>query len=188
MFFPRDLLLPVFFRCCCSKVGFLFVLTSLNVCVLLHYCRGRLFGLNPKASSAAFSSVPLSLAYAASERPALNLLANRTASPLSDLDALTASLTDVQTQLRRVLSYVQSVVKGDQPGDPVVGRFILDSIAKVPVGSAYSTSTEEGDQPTSTTQLEALFNSHLQDVLMVSYLANLVRGQAEISSRMALLA
>lgn len=148
-----------------------------------------LFGLNYKASSAAFSSVPLSLTYAASERPALNLLAKRTASPLSDLDVLAASLTDVQAQLRRVLSYVQAVVKGEQEGDPVVGRFILDSIAKVPVGQAYSSSaSDEESQPTSTTQLEELFNSHLQDVLMVSYLANLVRGQAEISSRLTLLA
>lgn len=149
-----------------------------------------LFGLNYKPSSAAFSSVPLSLSYAASERPALKLLANRTPSPLSDLDALAASLKDVQSQLRRVLSYVQAVVKGEQEGDPVVGRFILDAIAKVPVGSAYSnTSREDGEsQPSSSTQLEELFNSHLQDVLMVSYLANLIRGQAEISSRITLLA
>lgn len=149
-----------------------------------------LFSLNYKGSSTTFNALPLTLSYAASERPALTLLAQRTPAPFSDLDALAASLTGVQTRLGRVLTYVPAVVQGEQEGDPVVGRSLLDAIAKVPVGSAVSLGKVDDREikSTSSTTLEELFNSHLQDVLMVSYLANLVRGQAEISSRLTLLA
>ena len=35
-------------------------------------------------------------------------------------------------------------------------------------------------------ELERMFNSHLQDVLMVVYLSNLVRAQFDLANRLAL--
>ncbi|KDN38950.1 Mov34-domain-containing protein [Tilletiaria anomala UBC 951] len=136
-------------------------------------------GLTPKASSTAFLPLPVNLFYSPSERPALSMLASQTSTPMSDMDALAASLKQVQAQLDRVLTYVRQVISGERRGDPAIGRFILDAISKVPVGSATN---ENGES-----KLEELFNTHLQDILMVSYLANVVRGQAEISSRLTLL-
>lgn len=150
------------------------------------------------------------------ERPALSLLAgtnptlansNGSSVILSDMDALAASLRTVQQQLARVLEYVRDVLAGKREGDPVVGRYVIDAVSTVPISAKEqgSAGIEEG-----ATQLETLFNAHLQvsrcglrmtsrlslivifiicvqDVLMVSYLANVVRAQAEVASRLTLL-
>lgn len=90
--------------------------------------------------------------------------------------------------LDRVLAYVQSVLSGEVKGDAAVGRYLMDALGP---------STEDLEK--------GGFNSHLQvssssaaftgsqmtscaaqDTLTVSYLANLVRSQAEVSARLAL--
>jgi len=73
----------------------------------------------------------------------------------------------------RVQVYVQSVIEGEIEGDPAIGRFLLD---------ALNTTTEGLEKG----KLESLFNTHVQDTLMVTYLANLVRSQAEVSTRLTL--
>ena len=89
--------------------------------------------------------------------------------PASDLELLERSLVSVSEMLDRVLSYVQSVLSGEVKGDAAVGRYLMDALGP---------STEDLEK--------GEFNSHLQDTLTVSYLANLVRSQAEVSSRLAL--
>lgn len=155
-------------------------------------------GLTPKAENAVFTPLPVTLLAAPSERPSLSLLAGISASSaatggssvvgtgpgvlMNDMDALAASLQTVQAQLQRVLQYVREVVQGKRKGDPVVGRYVMDAVSTVPIGNAAADTKDGG-----ASQLETLFNSHLQDVLMVSYLANVVRAQAEVSSRLTLL-
>ncbi|KAK0536875.1 hypothetical protein OC834_001005 [Tilletia horrida] len=159
-------------------------------------------GLVPKAENAVFVPLPVTLLQTAAERPALNLLAQTASAsasspsqqqtqsqsqsqsqsqlpaagpgPVSDMVALTRALTQVQDQLDRVLSYVRDVLDGKRAGSPAVGRYLIDTVAMAPGGIAPE-------------KLESLFNGHLQDVLMVSYLANVVRAQAEISTRLNLL-
>ena len=70
--------------------------------------------------------------------------------------------------LDRVLTYVRSVLAGEVEGDVALGKYLLDTLN------------------TSTKGFEKGFNTHLQDTLMMSYLANLVRSQVEVSSRLAL--
>ena len=106
--------------------------------------------------------------------------------PSSDLDLLERTLTSVSEMLDRVLAYVQSVLSGEVKGDSAVGRYLMDALGP------DSEDLEKGE-----------FNSHLQvrashqrprthadsplqDTLLVSYLANLVRSQAEVSARLAL--
>ncbi|KAI0775379.1 hypothetical protein BC629DRAFT_1582989 [Irpex lacteus] len=89
--------------------------------------------------------------------------------PATDLDILERALESVTEMLDRVLSYVRSVLAGEVKGDAAVGRYLFDT---------FGASTEELEK--------GAFNSSLQDTLMVSYLANLVRSQAEVSSRLAL--
>jgi translation initiation factor 3 subunit F len=68
----------------------------------------------------------------------------------------------------RVLVYVRKVLSGEVEGDKAVGKLLLDALS------------------TSTKGFEKGFNVHLQDTLMMNYLANLLRSQVELSSRMAL--
>ncbi|CAO1626646.1 unnamed protein product [Parajaminaea phylloscopi] len=148
-------------------------------------------GHAPKAENAVFVPLPVTLLSTLPERPALSLLASQTATSqdgvaapqvaagqiVPDLTALTQSLQQVQGQLRRVLSYVRDVTEGKVQGDEVVGRHLLDTIARIPIGA----STAEGKD------VSEIWNSSLQDVLMVSYLSNIVRAQAEVASRLTLL-
>lgn len=68
----------------------------------------------------------------------------------------------------RVLTYVRRVLDGEIEGDKSVGKSLLDALN------------------TSTKGFEQGFNAHLQDTLMMNYLANLLRSQVELSSRMAM--
>jgi translation initiation factor 3 subunit F len=121
--------------------------------------RSSPLGLTPKASSTAFLPLPVNLFFSASEAPALSLLARNTNTPLSDMDALALSLQQVQQQLDRVLAYVRDVIAGKREGDAAIGRFILDAITKVPVGSGTNANGES--------KLEELFNTHLQVSVLV---------------------
>ncbi|KAG8926654.1 hypothetical protein FRC03_007673 [Tulasnella sp. 419] len=134
-------------------------------------------GVHPKPENCTFIPVPVELRFHDAERSGVNLLASAS-SPVStsknELDLLEKSIRDVIEMIDRVLSYVQSVTSGQTKGDERVGRYLLDTLSENVHG------LEKG-------RLETLFNSHLQDTLMVSYLSNLVRSQVEISSRLALL-
>jgi len=72
----------------------------------------------------------------------------------------------------RVLAYVRRVLAGEVPGDKALGRYLMDTLGISPFG-------EKGGE-------DKTFNAALQDTLMISYLANLIRAQAEVSSRLAL--
>lgn len=69
--------------------------------------------------------------------------------------------------LNRVLAHVQAILRGEVPPDPALGKYLWEVLGAAP--------DEEGGWATS-----------LQDSVMVSYLANLVRGQAEVAARLAL--
>jgi len=138
-----------------------------------------LVGISPKPENCVFVPVPVELRFRETEKSGLDLLASASSAaavpgvtrPISDLEALEQSIKSVTAMLDRVLSYVRSVLAGEVQGDPAVGKYLLDTFA------ASTDNLEKGG-----------FNANLQDTLMVSYLANLVRSQAEISSRLALAA
>jgi len=92
--------------------------------------------------------------------------------------------------LDRVLTYVRGVVAGEIKGDPAVGRYLMD---------ALGANTEDLEKNGFNASLQVCFKKSRgsiprlmggwdpQDALMISYLANLVRSQVEVSSRLALL-
>lgn len=133
-----------------------------------------LLGATWKPEDCVFISLPTTLLTSSPEQTALCFLSQEKPEVLTDLDALKASLEQLQAQLERVLTYVRKVLSGEIEGDKAVGRYLSDTISVVPAGL-------KGDE------LNALFNSHLQDVFMVSYLANMVSTQADMSARLALL-
>lgn len=133
-----------------------------------------LLGASVKPENCMFFSLPTTLLTSEPEQTALSSLAAGESEGKSDLEALDASLEQVRSKLEQVLAYVRRVVAGEEPGDVAVGRFLGDTIGVVPAGL---------DGPA----LEKLFNTHLQDAFMVSYLSKVISAQAETSTRLALL-
>ncbi|KAK0206900.1 JAB1/Mov34/MPN/PAD-1 ubiquitin protease-domain-containing protein [Desarmillaria ectypa] len=133
-------------------------------------------GVFPRPENCVFVPVPVELRFHDAERSGLDLLTSTAASPnstsnqpLADLEILEQSIQNVSDMLDRVLTYVRSVLAGETKGDPALGRYLMDTLG------ASTDDLEKGG-----------FNASLQDTLMISYLANLVRAQAEVSSRLAL--
>ncbi|EIN10505.1 Mov34-domain-containing protein [Punctularia strigosozonata HHB-11173 SS5] len=129
-------------------------------------------GVQPKPENCVFVPVPCELRFTPAERSGFDLLASASDSPtepITDLEQLEAAIKTVSSMLDRVLAYVRSVLSGEVKGDAAIGRYLMDTLG------ASTEDLEKGG-----------FNTALQDTLMVSYLANLVRSQAEISARLAL--
>merc|ERR1711939_235397 len=91
---------------------------------------------------------------------------------VAPLVSLNGMLGEVAGMLDSVLSYVK---QGKIAGDAKIGRYLLETLASVPLATTSKGSFDED------------FNSHLADLLMVSYLANVVRVNLEVSARASML-
>ncbi|KAJ7490290.1 JAB1/Mov34/MPN/PAD-1 ubiquitin protease-domain-containing protein [Mycena galericulata] len=136
-------------------------------------------GVFPKPENCIFVPVPVRLQFQETERSGLDLLTqtalspnSTTAQPVTSIANLDTALTTVSQMLDRVLAYVRKVLAGEVEGDKALGRYLMDTLGVAAIG-------EKGGE-------DKAFNASLQDTLMISYLANLVRAQAEVSSRLAL--
>lgn len=94
-----------------------------------------------------------------------------TAQFVAPLVSLQGMLTEVSKMLDTILNYVKQVNEGAIQGDAKIGRYLLETLASVPMATS------------SKAQFEEDFNSHLADLLMVSYLANVVRVNLEVGAR-----
>ncbi|KAJ7129373.1 Mov34-domain-containing protein [Mycena epipterygia] len=136
-------------------------------------------GVFPKPENCIFVPVPVRLQFQDAERSGLDLLTqtalspnSTTAQPVTSIANLDTTLNTVSQMLDRVLAYVRQVLAGEVVGDKALGRYLMDTLGVGAIG-------EKGGE-------DKAFNASLQDTLMISYLANLVRSQAEVSSRLAL--
>ncbi|KAF8260633.1 hypothetical protein EI94DRAFT_1773667 [Lactarius quietus] len=125
-------------------------------------------GVFPKPENAVFVPIPVTLRANDAERSGLHLLENAPTSPVGELAQLESTLESVLEMLDRVLEYAQEAAAGN-PADAALGRYLMDAL-----GGGAEELGKGG------------FASSLQDTLMMSYLANLVRAQAEVSARLAL--
>jgi len=125
-------------------------------------------GVFPKPENAVFVPIPVTLRANDAERSGLHLLENAPTSPGGELAQLESTLSGVLEMLDRVLAYAQEAAAGN-PADAALGRYLMDAL-----GGGAEELGKGG------------FASSLQDTLMMSYLANLVRAQAEVSARLAL--
>lgn len=129
------------------------------------------------ADSAAFIPVPYEIRYSEADRSALEMIANakdredRTTSILTDIESLERAIEDVISMLDRVAKYVENVIEEEAPPSVALGQFLLNALALAP-------KVEPAD-------IERDFNNHIQDVLVVSYLANTIRTQMDLSNRLA---
>lgn len=89
---------------------------------------------------------------------------------MSDVQAVRNSIKSLITLLDEAVEVVESVQSGSRPADPAVGRGISDAIGSVP-------SMSEKD-------FRSMFDDAVEDVLMVSYLASLVKAQIALSQKL----
>ncbi|MEW5318882.1 MAG: hypothetical protein WDW38_010066 [Sanguina aurantia] len=131
----------------------------------------RLLSLGDKVLATEFVEVPLEIVYADIERVGADLLlSGPTTTSLSEEETLTTSLTRLSSVLDTVHSYVNDVVEGRAKGDPALGTFLSDTLAVVPALP----------KP----EFERLLNDSVQDVMTVSYLANLMRTHTALAERL----
>jgi len=100
----------------------------------------------------------------------------RTAHPTDDgTEAKLAELGNLEISVKKLLQllddvndYITKVVKGTAPPDNKIGRYLADTLSVVPKINNAS--------------FDKMFNSSLQDLLMVSYLGNITRTQLTLNS------
>lgn len=92
------------------------------------------------------------------------------ASVSSDALALEKSMERLLEMLEKASDFVDGVVSGEVAADDQLGRYIADALAVVP-----RIRPEVFDK---------IFNGHLQDLLMVSYLSNLTKTQLDIATKL----
>ncbi|KAI4164471.1 MAG: hypothetical protein LQ342_001784 [Letrouitia transgressa] len=129
------------------------------------------------ADSAAFIPVPHEIRYGETEKSGLELISgaketpDRTAGVMTDIESLERAIEEVLGMLDRVSKYVEAVIDEETPPSSALGQFLLNALALAP-------KVDPED-------IERDFNNHIQDVLVVSYLANTIRTQIDLSNRLA---
>jgi translation initiation factor 3 subunit F len=127
---------------------------------------------------ARFESAELQLYASAAEKIGMDAMINgqpegdaldAPSSLLSDLDNIRESMLNLSASLATVSDYVSKVAAGELPEDIEIGRAISQAVMSVPIVPAA--------------QFEQIHNNHVQDLLMVTYLANLTRTQLAVADR-----
>lgn len=132
----------------------------------------RLLTLGDKVLATEFVEIPCEVLFGEAERVGVELLSGGGAStkPLSDNESLVTSLKRLEALLDKVYAYVEDVTEGRIKGDPMIGRYLADTLSLVPHFSKPD--------------FERLFNESVQDVMMVTYLSNLLRTQIALAEKL----
>ena len=136
-------------------------------------------GVTPEraADSCLFIPVPHEIKYGDAEKSGLELIAgardreDRSQLLHTDIEALERAIEQVLEMLERVSNYVSNVLDEEAEPSSALGQFLMNTLALAPKVEPE--------------QVERDFNNHIQDVLLVSYLANTIRTQIDLSNRLA---
>ncbi|KAI7201612.1 Eukaryotic translation initiation factor 3 subunit, partial [Hortaea werneckii] len=130
------------------------------------------------ADSCLFVPVPHEIKYGEAEKSGLEVIAgardreDRSQLLTTDIETLERAIESVLEMLERVSNYVSNVLDEEAEPSSALGQFLLNTLSLQPkVDSAED--------------IEKDFNNHIQDVLLVSYLANTIRTQIDLSNRLA---
>ncbi|KAF2108158.1 eukaryotic translation initiation factor 3 subunit F [Lophiotrema nucula] len=129
------------------------------------------------ADSCLFIPVPHELKYGEAEKSGLELISSakdnedRSQGMLTDLEGLERAIQHVLDMLERVSNYVNNVLDEEATPSSALGQFLMNALSLAPKVDPQD--------------IERDFNAHIQDVLVVSYLANTIRTQIDLSNRLA---
>lgn len=136
--------------------------------------------VNPEraAESCLFIEVPHKLSTSGdAERAALETIAaaasreDRAAPLVPDVEGLATALAATEDLLERSSGYVGEILDEERDPNQALGQYLMNNLSLAP---KVDPSAIEHD-----------FNNHVQDVLMVSYLANTVKTQIDLAQRLA---
>ncbi|KAK3511103.1 hypothetical protein QTP70_030298, partial [Hemibagrus guttatus] len=136
-------------------------------------------GVPGKTVGVMFTPLTVKYIYYDTERIGVDLLQRTRASPsrtnglTSDLSQVASSAGRIQEMLTIVLAYIEDVLSGKVTADNSVGRYLMDLVGKVPKISAED--------------FESMLNSNINDLLMVTYLANLTQAQIALNEKLVVL-
>lgn len=145
------------------------------------------------ADSASFIPVPHEIRYGEAEKSGLELISgakddpDRTASVITDIESLENAIEEVLNMLDRVSRYVEAVIDEEAPPSSALGQFLLNALALAPKVDPEDIERDLWVHllPLSMLLLISPSTNHIQDVLVISYLANTIRTQIDLSNRLA---
>ncbi|KAI4719007.1 eukaryotic translation initiation factor 3 subunit F [Aureobasidium sp. EXF-10727] len=129
------------------------------------------------ADSCLFIPVPHEIKYGEAERSGLELVAgakdreDRSQMLQTDIESLERAIEQVLEMIERVSNYVSNVLDEEAEPSSALGQFLMNTLSLAPKVDPQD--------------IERDFNNHIQDVLLVSYLANTIRTQIDLSNRLA---
>ncbi|ODV97783.1 hypothetical protein PACTADRAFT_36405 [Pachysolen tannophilus NRRL Y-2460] len=89
----------------------------------------------------------------------------------TELQQLATSVNQIDGLIDNISNYVNKVLSGEIKGDDDIGKFLLSNLTSKP-----SSISKES--------LEKAFNTHIQDSLMIEYLASSIKSQLELSAKL----
>ncbi|KAH0073185.1 eukaryotic translation initiation factor-like protein 3 subunit F, partial [Aureobasidium melanogenum] len=129
------------------------------------------------ADSCLFIPVPHEIKYGEAERSGLELVSgakdreDRSQMLQTDIESLERAIEQVLEMIERVSNYVSNVLDEEAEPSSALGQFLMNTLSLAPKVDPQD--------------IERDFNNHIQDVLLVSYLANTIRTQIDLSNRLA---
>ncbi|KAF8063040.1 TIF3F1 [Scenedesmus sp. PABB004] len=133
----------------------------------------RSLGLGDKPLAVEFVEVPTDVLAGEVERVGANLLVSgdpEKGRPVAEQETLATSVTRLVALLGQAQAYVEDVLAGRRAGDAAVGRYLADTLAGLPHFEAA--------------EFERIFNEGVQDDLLLTYFAHLVRSQVSLAERL----
>ncbi|KAM7102344.1 eukaryotic translation initiation factor 3 subunit F [Ciconia maguari] len=133
-------------------------------------------GVPGKTMGVMFTPLTVKYVYYDTERIGVDLIMKTCFSPnrviglSSDLQQVGSASARIQDTLTMVLQYAEDVLSGKVAADNTVGRFLMDLINQVP-----KIPPED---------FETMLNSNINDLLMVTYLANLTQSQIALNEKL----
>jgi len=169
-----DALIQDYYGHQCSNPVHLTVDTTLSnqqMAVKAYVARTLTLGSRTEPLATQFQEVLCHVETVAVEKIGVDLLSKPVTNKLpTDIEGLNLSFAKLEFVIAQTLRYVEDVEAGRRKGDRVIGRLLADTVDAVPLISR--------------TELETLFNDNIQDVLLVMYLANLVRAHVSLADKL----
>jgi len=140
------------------------------------YCSTEI-GIPDRKQGTIFIPIPIEIVSYDAERLAIELLQEgktnikRTVKPGMDLVNVKLSLDDIYIMLNSVNEYVDKVISGKITMDSNIGRNLMKIIDSIPMLDVQT--------------FDTLMTNQMNDLLMVSYLSNLVKTQLTLNEKLA---